>query len=89
MFRFKELSLWNWDYWDAIRVPLDREVVLLSGPNGSGKTTLLDAVRQLLHAPRLSSRRRLQHYLRRPDQPALIRAIVSNEDAGFGQPFLR
>ena len=89
MFRFKELSLWNWDYWGAIRIPLDREVVLLSGPNGSGKTTLLDAVRQLLHAPRLSSRRRLQHYLRRPDEPALIRAIVSNEDAGFGQPFRR
>ena len=39
MFRFKELSLWNWDYWGAIRIPLDREVVLLSGPNGSGKTT--------------------------------------------------
>lgn len=89
MFRFRELSLWNWDYWSAIRVPLDREVVLLSGPNGSGKTTLLDAIRQLLHAPRLSSRRRLQHYLRRPDQPALIRAVVSNEDVGFGQPFRR
>ena len=89
MFRFRELSLWNWDYWGAVRVPLDREVVLLSGPNGSGKTTLLDAVRQLLHAPRLSSRRRLQHYLRRPDAPALIRAVVSNEDSGLGQPFRR
>lgn len=89
MFGFRELSLWNWDYWSAIRVPLDREVVLLSGPNGSGKTTLLDAIRQLLHAPRLSSRRRLQHYLRRPDVPALIRAVVSNEDVGFGQPFRR
>ncbi len=89
MFRFRELSLWNWDYWGAVRVPLDREVVLLSGPNGSGKTTLLDAVRQLLHAPRLSSRRRLQHYLRRPEAPALIRAVVSNEDTGLGQPFRR
>lgn len=89
MFRFRELSVWNWDYWSAVRVPLDREVVLLSGPNGSGKTTLLDAIRQLLHAPRLSSRRRLQHYLRRPDVPALIRAVVSNEDTGHGQPFRR
>jgi DNA repair exonuclease SbcCD ATPase subunit len=89
MFRFRELSLWNWDYWSAIKIPLDREVVLLSGPNGSGKTTLLDAIRQLLHAPRLSSRRRLQHYLRRPDAPALIRAVVSNDDVGLGQPFRR
>ncbi len=89
MFRFRELSVWNWDYWSAVRVPLDRAVVLLSGPNGSGKTTLLDAIRQLLHAPRLSSRRRLQHYLRRPDVPALLRAVVSNEDTGFGQPFRR
>jgi energy-coupling factor transporter ATP-binding protein EcfA2 len=89
MFRFRELSVWNWDYWSAVRLPLDREVVLLSGPNGSGKTTLLDAIRQLLHAPRLSSRRRLQHYLRRPDVPALIRAVVSNEDTGRGQPFRR
>jgi energy-coupling factor transporter ATP-binding protein EcfA2 len=89
MFRFRELSLWNWDYWSAVRIPLDREVVLLSGPNGSGKTTLLDAIRQLLHAPRLSSRRRLQHYLRRPDAPSLIRAVVSNEDVGLGQPFRR
>jgi len=89
MFRFRELSLWNWDFWSAVRIPLDREVVLLSGPNGSGKTTILDAVRQLLHAKRLSSRRRLQHYLRRPSAPALIRAVVSNEDVGLGQPFRR
>jgi chromosome segregation protein len=89
MFRFRELSLFNWDYWSPVRLPLDREVVPLTGPNGSGKTSVLDAIRQLLNAPRLSSRRRLQHYLRRPEAPALIRAVVSNEDVGFGQPFRR
>ncbi|MEI6226740.1 MAG: hypothetical protein WCS72_18505, partial [Deltaproteobacteria bacterium] len=30
MFRFKELSLWNWDYWGAIRIPLDRERSLVA-----------------------------------------------------------
>lgn len=86
MFRFLELSLHGWDLWPPVRLPLDREVVLLTGPNGSGKTTLLDAVRQILNAPRLSSRRRLQNYLRRPDAPALIRAVVSNDPTGTGGP---
>lgn len=90
MFRFRELSLFNWDYWPPIRIPLDRDVVLFIGPNGSGKTTLLDAIRQILNAPRLSSRRRLQHYLRRPAAPALLRAVVSNEEVrGAGRPFRR
>jgi len=88
MFRLIELSLHGWDVWPPVRIPLDRDVVLLTGPNGSGKTTLLDAIRQLLNAPRLSSRRRLQNYLRRPDAPALIRAVVSNDGAG-GAPFRR
>jgi chromosome segregation protein len=88
MFRFLELSLHGWDVWPPVRIPLGRDVVLLTGPNGSGKTTLLDAIRQLLNAPRLSSRRRLQNYLRRPDAPALIRAVVSNDGAG-GAPFRR
>jgi len=79
MFRLLELSLHGWDVWPPVRIPLGRDVVLLTGPNGSGKTTLLDAIRQLLNAPRLSSRRRLQNYLRRPDAPALIRAVVSND----------
>ncbi|MFH1438390.1 MAG: ATP-binding protein [Pseudomonadota bacterium] len=79
MFRFLEMSLHGWDLWPQVRFPLGRDVVLVIGPNGSGKTTLLDAVRQLLNARHLSSKRRLQHYLRRPDQPALIRAVVSNE----------
>jgi chromosome segregation ATPase len=90
VFRFRELSLFGWDYWPPVRVPLDREVVLLSGPNGAGKTTFLDAIRQLLNAHRLSSKRRLQHYLRHPAAPALVKAVVSNEEVrGVGQPFRR
>ena len=89
MFSFLELELHHWDLWRAVRVPLDADVVLVTGPNGSGKTTLIDAVRQLLNAPRLSSRRRLQHYLRQPDAPALIRAVVSNVDAAGAPPFRR
>lgn len=90
MFRFLELSLHGWDLWQQVRVPIDRDVVLLVGPNGSGKTTLLDSIRQLLGARKLSSRRRLQHYLRRADQPALIRAVVSNAATEGGQqPFHR
>ena len=89
MFSFLELELHHWDLWRAVRVPLDADVVLVTGPNGSGKTTLIDALRQLLNAPRLSSRRRLQHYLRQPDAPALIRAVVSNVDAAGAPPFQR
>jgi chromosome segregation protein len=90
MFRFLELSLFGWDFWPHCRVPLDRDIVLITGPNGSGKTTLLDAIRQLLNAPRLSSRRRLQNYLRRPDAPAILRAVVSNDAAEGGPlPFQR
>lgn len=90
MFRFLELSLHGWDLWPPVRVPLDRDVVLVTGPNGAGKTALLDAIRQLLNAPRLSSRRRLQSYLRRPDAPALIRAVVSNRASDSANaPFRR
>lgn len=86
MFRFVELSLHGWDLWPTVRVPLDRDVVLVVGPNGSGKTTLVDAIRQLLGA-RLSSKRRLQNYLRRPDTPVLIRAVVTNRAANAAQAF--
>jgi chromosome segregation ATPase len=90
MFRFLELELHGWDYWSSLRVPLDADIVVLSGPNGSGKTTLLDAVRQILHAPRLSHGRRLAHYLRRPNQPVLLRAVVSNRPDEKGRrPFDR
>ncbi len=89
MFRFLEIALHNWDLWPPVRVPLDRPVILLSGPNGSGKTTFLDAIRQLLNASRLSSKRKLLHYLRRPDQPALVYAVVSNDGGGNGAPPFR
>jgi len=42
MFRFLEISLFGWDLWPQCRVPVDRDVVLLTGPNGSGKTTPSD-----------------------------------------------
>lgn len=89
MFRFLEVELHHWDLWRAVRIPLGGDVILVTGPNGSGKTTFIDAVRQLLNAPRLSSRRRLQHYLRSPDAPALIRAVVSNGDPGGAPAFRR
>ncbi len=69
MFRFLELSPHGWDLWPAVRVPLDRDVVLVPGTNGSGKTTLLDAIRQLLDAPRLSSKLGLENYLPRAPLP--------------------
>jgi len=90
MFRFLELELHGWDFWPSFRVPLDADIVVLSGPNGSGKTTLLDAIRQILHAPKLSQHRRLPHYLRQPNRPALLRAVVSNRPDGRGRrPFDR
>src|ERR1700731_36411 len=90
MFRFIDLEIHGWDLWPPLNVPLNASVVILSGRNGSGKTTMLDAVRQLLHAPQLSHRRRISHYLRRPNQPALLRAVVSNSaDSKGRRPFER
>lgn len=90
MFRFLELEIHGWDFWESFRVPLDANIVVLSGPNGSGKTTILDAVRQVLHAPRLSQNRRISHYLKRPNRPALLRAVVSNRPDYRGRrPFER
>lgn len=90
MFRFQEIELHGWDLWPSFVVPLDAGVVVLSGPNGSGKTTFLDAIRQLLHAPQLSQKRRLTKYLRRPNQPALLRAVVTNRlDDRNRRPFDR
>ena len=90
MFRFLELELHGWDYWQPLRIPLDAGVVVLSGPNGSGKTTMLDAIRQILHAGRLSQNRRISHYLRLPNEPALLRAVVSNRaDQRGRRPFER
>lgn len=90
MFRFLEIELHGWDLWPPFVVPLDAGVVVLSGPNGSGKTTFLDAIRQLLHAPHLSQKRRLSKYLRRPNRPALLRAVVTNRlDDRNRRPFDR
>jgi chromosome segregation protein len=90
MFRFLEFEIHGWDFWESFRVPLDANIVVLSGPNGSGKTTILDAIRQVLHAPRLSQNRRISHYLRTPNQPALLRAVVSNRPDYRGRrPFER
>src|SRR2546421_8291279 len=90
MFRFLELELHGWDFWQPLRIPLDARVVVLSGPNGAGKTTMLDAIRQILNAGRLSQNRRLSHYLRVPNEPALLRAVVSNHaDQRGRRPFER
>jgi chromosome segregation protein len=90
VFRFLELELHGWDFWQPLRIPLNASVVVLSGPNGAGKTTMLDAIRQVLHAPRLSQNRRTSHYMRRPNEPALIRAVVSNRaDQRGRRPFER
>jgi chromosome segregation protein len=89
MFRFVELSLQNWDYFQNVRVPLDGDVVLVTGPNGSGKTTFIDAIRQLVGARRLSSKRHTEHYVRDPARFPLIRAVVSNSAENGGvRPFL-
>jgi chromosome segregation ATPase len=90
VFRFLELELHGWDFWQPLRIPLNAGVVVLSGPNGAGKTTMLDAIRQVLHAPRLSQNRRTSHYMRRPNEPVLIRAVVSNRaDQRGRRPFER
>lgn len=90
MFRFVELTLQNWDYFGNVRVPLDGEVVLVTGPNGSGKTTFIDAMRQLVGAGRLSSRRHTEHYVRDPARFPLITAVVSNTaENGSSRPFVR
>src|SRR2546426_7194230 len=90
MFRFLELELHGWDFWQPLRIPLDAGVVVLSGPNGAGKTTMLDAIRQILNAGRLSQNRRVSHYLRAPNEPGLLRAVVSNRaDQRGRRPFER
>ena len=78
MFRFIELTLQDWDYFQNVRVPLHGDVGLVTGPNGSGKTTFIDAIRQLVGARRLSSKRHTEHYVRDPARFPLIRAVVSN-----------
>src|SRR3990170_1669993 len=89
MFRFLDVSLHGWALWPDLRLPLDRDVVLVMGPNGSGKTTLLDAIRQVLGAPKLSSRRRLPPYPPPPGRAGARPRARPNPRPGGGGPSLR
>ena len=91
MFTFRSIELLHWDLWDHVRVPVDGQVVLFTGPNGCGKTTFLDAMRVLLNARRLSTSRRIATYLRGEVKVAVIKGVVTNElRKGTGQrPFTR
>ncbi|WP_035059588.1 ATP-binding protein [Andreprevotia chitinilytica] len=90
MFQIKELEMIHWDFWRAIRVPLDAQIVTIVGPNGSGKTTLLDALRTLL-ALKCSGRRDYKRYVRNNrENYAWLRGVVSNprRQAGGLFPYL-
>ncbi|KPC50079.1 ATP-binding protein [Amantichitinum ursilacus] len=78
MFQIRELEMIHWDFWRAIKVPLDAQIVTIVGPNGSGKTTLLDALRTLL-ALKCSGRRDYKRYVRNNrENNAWLRGVVSN-----------
>ncbi|SMC28991.1 RecF/RecN/SMC N terminal domain-containing protein [Andreprevotia lacus DSM 23236] len=78
MFQIRELEMVHWDFWRAIRVPLDAQIVTIVGPNGSGKTTLLDALRTLL-ALKCSGRRDYKRYVRNNrENYAWLRGVVNN-----------
>ncbi|SFN80688.1 RecF/RecN/SMC N terminal domain-containing protein [Formivibrio citricus] len=78
MFQIRELEMIHWDFWQAIKTPLDAQIVTIVGPNGSGKTTLLDALRTLL-ALKCSGRRDYKRYVRNNRENfAWLRGVVSN-----------
>ncbi|BCL76502.1 hypothetical protein JHS3_22380 [Jeongeupia sp. HS-3] len=78
MFQIRELEMVHWDFWQAIKVPLDAQIVTVVGPNGSGKTTLLDALRTLLGL-KCSGRRDYKRYVRNnKENIAWLRCVVSN-----------
>src|SRR5690349_13159822 len=88
MFKILRLSFSNWDCWRPVSVPLDEPIVMLAGPNGSGKTTFLDGIRIILNAPRLSTKRRRNKYMRDRRQMTVVTAVVSNYEEGNGnRPF--
>lgn len=91
MFSFLKLELMNWDLWDHVVVPVDEQVIVVSGPNGSGKTTMLDAIRVLLGSKSLSTSRKLGGYLRSEVKVCVIKALVTNPlRRGHGRrPFTR
>jgi chromosome segregation ATPase len=87
MFQIRELEMVHWDFWRAIRVPLDAQIVTIVGPNGSGKTTLLDALRTLL-ALKCSGRRDYKRYVRNNRESyAWLRGVVSNPRRSGGGLF--
>lgn len=78
MFQIRELEMVHWDFWERISVPLDAQIVTITGPNGSGKTTLLDAIRTLL-ALKCSGRRDYKRYVRNAKaSTAWLRGVVDN-----------
>ncbi|MEB3196117.1 MAG: AAA family ATPase [Candidatus Sericytochromatia bacterium] len=87
MFKILKLSFSNWDCWRPVSVPLDEPIVMLAGPNGSGKTTFLDGIRIILNAPRLSTKRRRNKYMRDKRQMTVVSALVSNYESEVGRPF--
>ncbi len=87
MFQIRELEMIHWDFWHAIRVPLDAQIVTIVGPNGSGKTTLLDALRTLM-ALKCSGRRDYKRYVRNNRENfAWLRGVVSNPKRPAGGLF--
>ncbi|GAA5786379.1 ATP-binding protein [Chitiniphilus shinanonensis] len=87
MFQIRELEMIHWDFWRAIRVPLDAQIVTIVGPNGSGKTTLLDALRTLL-ALKCSGRRDYKRYVRNNrENYAWLRGVVNNPRRSGGGLF--
>lgn len=78
MFQIRELEMVHWDFWERISIPLDAQIVTITGPNGSGKTTLLDAIRTLL-ALKCSGRRDYKRYVRNAKASfAWLRGVVDN-----------
>ncbi|UXY16099.1 AAA family ATPase [Chitiniphilus purpureus] len=87
MFQIRELEMIHWDFWRAVRVPLDAQIVTIVGPNGSGKTTLLDALRTLL-ALKCSGRRDYKRYVRNNrENYAWLRGVASNPRRSGGGLF--
>jgi chromosome segregation protein len=87
VFKILRLSFSNWDCWRPVSVPLDEPIVMLAGPNGSGKTTFLDGIRIILNAPRLSTKRRRNKYMRDRRQMTVVTALVSNYLHDGNRPF--
>lgn len=88
MFKLLALEMLHWDFWQRMTLPLEAQIVTITGPNGSGKTTLLDALRTLLGLA-CSGRRDYKRYVRRnATGMAWLRAVVDNPRNASGRhPF--